>query len=1741
MSDSEACAGIVLELAEEFLERYRKGERPPLAEYTHKHPDLADEIREVFPAMAMMENIAIEDQSLADVTSAADAEPALKQLGDYRILREVGRGGMGIVYEAEQLALGRRVALKVLPQQFLLDQKHKRRFQREAKAAARLHHTNIVPVFGVGEQDGLCYYVMQFIQGLGLDVVIGELQRMREVSQAGRASFQGERSMSPAGQDLSAARVARSLMTGQFARTILTEVDAAPTDGTARLGSTIGYAPGDNVVDAATSHTQLEMQQSGVGPVEKLLETSGLSEPGSGKRPDSVALSGSFTLPGQNDTSLSMSGSRARRKQTFWTSVANIGQQVAAALQYAHEQGITHRDIKPSNLLLDMRGTVWVTDFGLAKANDQQDITHTGDILGTLRYMPPEAFEGISDARSDLYSLGLTLYELLAQRPAFDDKDRHKLVKLVTTTEPQRIEKLNPDVPKDLATIVHKSIDRDPGHRYQSARELVEDLQRFLDDEPIKARPVTSTERLARWSRHNKGLAASLAGIAALVVLIAIGSSVAAGYFRTVAREKTKLADDNIRLAADQTDLAKRMSVLADEKSRLAEEKDTERRNAEQAKTEALAAKAEIEEQAAEIDRQRERAERSLYVSQISLAERHLETADATNAQRSLEAVVPKPGESDRRGWEWFYLNQWRDSTVRHLEGHSTGVAYAVAVSPDGRWLASAGGGNPYYANPSAEIEPGEVLLREYDTGRVVHVLKGHENIVTALAFSADGQWLASGGHDQRVVLWDTATGEQVATFDSPLKPHLVSGVPGKPVVSWARTVEFSADRTRLLVQWPHDIYDSFPVATALYSLPDGKLLHEFETRSAVFSADGGAVYLVAPEPAQRIQSLNIADLAISDSVQTPLIQAPLWGLKLCAATGRLATICGDEVLLWDLSSRSLVQRLDVPLGTKGLAFSPDGRFLAARDDSDVAHVWDARDGRKVGTLMGNTGPLTSLAFSADSEWLVTASFSEEIRVFRAGQDSRGMAIPTGQNQLCALAFSADGAVRSASWIEEEYALATWQVGSSQPAAAHRLPVSHSRQWPRGDFAFSPDGSRLAAAAQDNMTVKVWDASSGEELLSLSHRESTVTAVAFSPDGVLLATGSVSLFGAEIHLWNARTGEQIRGISLVGHSIQSIAFSPDSLLLATGGIPFESGWSAVTLWDLATAEASFEFTDVSNIYGLAFSPDGTRLAAADYLQNAVHVWDVERRELLADLTGLGAVTDVAFSPDGLRLAAIGYDADVHIWSAKTFDELLVLRTLGPPTGSLGFTPCLAFSPDGSRIAANSAHGVISIWDAGPQFVGHDLNSLFTEAQEQFLDGEFDKAVAAATLAVNLPATGQSLLRLQARVWFVLSDSHVSLGDLAAAEECRLQGRALLEQLIAASPNDNTAVTLLITSLLGKDATIDAAHPLFQLAAAYRADAQTEKAATALLRAVGLFDSPAAQTDVEEQLDEVLELEFDLAAARVRELAGAAELDALTQAVNEEPENGGALAARGAWFVRHNRWAEAAADYSERAERDPNLWSLDWMAACVLWAYVEDADRHRQQVRRMVEHFRPSSDNADAERTVKVLLLRDGGLDLEPDLLGTFAAVSPEDANPGLRKWFVASQALVACRSGRFDEALQLVNQSLLLAEQDGEPRGSYPTLTALAVRALTLARQNDRVLARPALDELKMLLGRSGLKWSTDGSLEGASILNGEFIQHDQLIPEILRREAERLLATTAETPAAGEAPATDTIQLPGN
>jgi serine/threonine protein kinase len=376
------------------------------------------------------------------------AGPVLRQLGEYRILREVGRGGMGIVYEAVQESLQRHVALKVLPFAALLSPTHLERFRREARAAARLHHTHIVPVFGVGEDQGVHYYAMQYIGGRGLDEVLREVKRIRAAGDSPVTAAHGL-----------AAHVAEGLLSRQFPR------------------STSAGSPSDPVRATNESH-----------PTPK------------------------------QATSATESGLSSHSHAQYFRSVAEVGVQVAEALGYAHRQGVLHRDIKPSNLLQDIAGAVWVTDFGLAKAEGGDELTQPGDIVGTLRYMAPERFQGRSDPRSDVYSLGLTLYELLTLRPAFDDSDRTRLMERVQHERPLTPRKIDPRIPRDLDTIIQKAMAKESNQRYSTAEALAEDLSRFLADRPIRARRSTVLEQTWQWCRRNPVVAGLFAAL--LLVLL---------------------------------------------------------------------------------------------------------------------------------------------------------------------------------------------------------------------------------------------------------------------------------------------------------------------------------------------------------------------------------------------------------------------------------------------------------------------------------------------------------------------------------------------------------------------------------------------------------------------------------------------------------------------------------------------------------------------------------------------------------------------------------------------------------------------------------------------------------------------------------------------------------------------------------------------------------------------------------------------------------------------------------------------------------------------------------------------------------------------------------------------------------------------------------------------------------------------------------------------------------------------
>jgi serine/threonine protein kinase len=463
MSDLDSGPDLLSNLAHDFAERWRRGERPTLTEYTERYPDLAEQIRELFPALMMMEEFGSVAGQAPDSAGGGCAVPL--QLGEYRILREIARGGMGVVYEAVQESLGRHVALKVLPLHHMLGSSQLERFDREAKAAARLHHTNIVPVFGTGVHEGTHYYAMQYIQGQAIHTVLEEVRRLR--------AGQGAPSPQP--------------LTVSIAKQLLTD---APAEAVQALPAATVFWP--------------RLQESG----------------------GAVAVGGTASTPTAPVPSAPTSDLTGSSEARYFRGVARVGVQVAEALAYAHRQGIVHRDIKPSNLLLDTQGVVWVTDFGLVKDEGSANLTQTGDIVGTVRYMAPERFEDQGDGRCDIYSLGATLYEMLTLRPAFPGERRAELIDRVRHEEPPRPRQLDPHVPRDLETVVLKAMAKEPGRRYQAAEELAEDLRRYLADRPVLARRSTALERGWRWCRRNPVVALLIASVVVLLVVL-LGTSLA--------------------------------------------------------------------------------------------------------------------------------------------------------------------------------------------------------------------------------------------------------------------------------------------------------------------------------------------------------------------------------------------------------------------------------------------------------------------------------------------------------------------------------------------------------------------------------------------------------------------------------------------------------------------------------------------------------------------------------------------------------------------------------------------------------------------------------------------------------------------------------------------------------------------------------------------------------------------------------------------------------------------------------------------------------------------------------------------------------------------------------------------------------------------------------------------------------------------------------------------------------------
>jgi WD40 repeat protein/serine/threonine protein kinase/predicted Zn-dependent protease len=1335
---------LVGRLAEEWRERLRKGEQPELDDYLNRYPEHADEIRDLFPAIAMMEELKPGSGEVSSASGkdglAAGTQP-LERLGDFRILRQVGRGGMGVVYEAEQESLGRRVALKILPANALVEPDKKKRFQREAKATARLHHTNIVPIYGVGEHDGMYYYVMQFIQGLGLDEVLTELKRFRRAKGSSPSVPATVSRQQPVvkGKDIAAADVARSLLGGPFDPTL---PHASPANEN-------GPASGGRSVVGTESFKPRLATTSGVARVK---------DPSSG-----ISSTSEVHLPGQaGQTTLSDSG------RHYWHSVARIGIQVADALEYANSQGIVHRDIKPSNLLLDTQGTVWVTDFGLAKAaTDGENLTHTGDIVGTLRYMAPERFQGHADARSDIYSLGLTLYELLTYRSAFEQSDRQSLICQILTDDPPHPRQLNSRIPRDLETIVLKAIEREPSRRYPTAGAMAEDLKRFLDDKPIRARRVSTGERLWRWCRRNPALATAT-GLALLGLVAVSLLSIWLNIAQSQANQDLRAEQERTEKALTQSQQLARN--LAAEKRRTEDEKQRAETNLkrsqklarnlrrEKQRTEGQKNRAELEAKRAELEAKRaaEQKKRAEYVSAKLLLERGQSLIDQKTPvlgmlwlARSLEMAPPDATDLQRVARTNLAGLSFELPMLRTVLNHPFGVTAAV-LSPDGKTILTASRHNAYLWDAATGKQLGKPLPHRGPvfavafspdgqtaltgsadrTARLWTVADGtpvgqplsHPGTVLTVLFSPDGKTIATGCQDRKLRLWKTATrkpiGEPLDNYNpagyiaiSPNGQWVVSGCPGRVVQVWD---------------------------TATGKRVGQPLLHPNTAYRSVFSPDSQTILTTCFDKKARLWNVKTGQLK-----GKPLEHPDMIGPAAFRPDGK-AVLTGSQTgraHLWDVATGKVlgrVMRHSTLIST--VAFSPDGRTALTASNDGTARLWDGDTGEPVGYPLTHPLAVKAAVFSPDGQSILTVGADNQVRFWDQPTSRLVQAPLTHLDPVRVVAFSPNGqTILTAGGdyqVHKRGAAQLWETATGRPIGPpllHRNLVFTA--------AFSPTGKQVLTGSLDG-TARLWEAATGKPVgPPLRHSMSmSVWTVAFSPDGKTVATGGADKLA---RLWDVATGQQLGRPMAHGGRVLQVVFSPDGKTVATAGQAH-----AARLWDASTgAPRGQPLAHSLNVPRVVFSPDGKTILTAG-LDKTARFWDaVTCKPLGEPLAHQEPASWVALSRDGQLVLTAG-TRTVRVWQART------RKLVGQPMQHGDVIRTAVFSPDGQQILTSSGEGSVRLWNTR---TGQPLGSAlqhqgivwavaFSPNGQLLLTGSEDKTARLYAAPAPLAGTPAQLVR-----------------------------------------------------------------------------------------------------------------------------------------------------------------------------------------------------------------------------------------------------------------------------------------------------------------------------------------------------------------------------------------------------------
>jgi WD40 repeat protein len=1144
----------------EYLQAEEAGRAPDRQRLLSSHPDLADDLHTFFADHDRMGRAAAPfraervtpavHQANADTLTPSNPTPPDGPLplghtfGDYELLGEIARGGMGVVFKARQLSLNRTVALKMILAGQLAGAADVQRFRSEAEAAANLDHPNIVPIYEVGEYQGLHFFSMKLIEG------------------------------------------------GSLA------------------------------------------QHIGVGKEEQL---------------------------------------RAAR----------LLAKVARAVHFAHQRGILHRDLKPANVLLDGDGTPYVTDFGLAKrVQGDSRLTGSGTVVGTPSYMAPEQAggkRGLTTA-ADVYSLGAILYELLTGEPPLKGDSPMDTLLQVLEREPRRPRQLNPQVDADLETICLKCLDKAPARRYASAEELAKDLERWLEGEPIHARPAGAWERAVKWVKRRPA-ASALAGVSAAS---AVGLLVLAGFLWYNAELRAG--------AVESLEKAKQEETKAKDNA------DKQRRQAETIRR--------------EVERLKRVARVAQYGHDVQVARTAWETDDVPRLFDLLERARPEPGQEDLRGFEWGYLwrlsHQERVSFLAHAEPKKPAREDAIrdplhfhvlllAASPDGRTLATWAAGDP-------------VKLWKLPSGEPASNLPRAKGGLGGLAFTADGKGLLEVTKNTAGKK-DAPDFEEIRQVTSGKKPPSLRnltnvlalracGLDGKrgdlqpfdparltaPVSMLAMMEGFAWDLVTLLVP----LKDFVLTPTCLAAAPDRKTL-----------AVGGVVTPFPFKPPEQRQEGGVLLWDLAGGKMTALLKGfpGVTSLVTFSPDGRtLATVSLDStVRLWDVATRKERATLQGHAAVVlSVAFSRDGKWLASGAADGIVKLWDVGTGRVQRTFKGHLKAVTAVLLTPDGRSLVAAGSDGTVKVWDT--DGQGPAsVKRFSRAVRTLAFTPGGLLA----VDQGGNITLYDPATDTVRKQTSIKLTFATS-----AAFAPDWREVALGTIDGETL-ICAVATGGRRLTLKPPQGLVDALAFAPDGKTLAGASWTLTKpGKITLWDVATGKLLQSFEAHRGRVKCLSFSPDGKTLASG-----SEDRVLRLWETATWKERLTVKGLPGGVGaVRFSSDGKRLA-----------WAAGDTITLRDLAGGKEVrirgyahqpVALAFSPDGRRLASAGGDSDlgrgggVRLWDTATGLEMLALG------GASDVVAAVTFSPDGQRLAAAALEGSsynfltfppgkVTVWDATP--------------------------------------------------------------------------------------------------------------------------------------------------------------------------------------------------------------------------------------------------------------------------------------------------------------------------------------------------------------------------------------------------------------------------------------------------------